>query len=424
MDVARDHLLSRAGLALDQHGRFGGCDGFGQAQHIEPASRVADGTGARGSFAAFDLLAERPVLDTQLAVLRRAFEDGEELVVVKRLLDVIEGALVHRLHGALQRGLRRHQNDGRVGVLLPRGGKDLDAADVGHADIREHDVRLDRTEALESLTATTSRVRVEARIAQQDAERFENARLVVDHENGRRAIVAHVYAGESGAPAESSAPVCTWQGSTMVNRVPEVELSRYTRPRCASMARCTTASPSPLPPGFVVKNGSKSRSRFSGATPGPSSLTLMATAPSRSVALLPTCSGDGIETSRCTRPPGGDAWMAFKSKLNNARCRRSSSPSMVSWPTSMRVSISIPSVRAGCASARRTVSFTSVARSTGSRRATRTRAKSRNSDSRRLSRSDSRMTSRASVCSSDPVMGERASCSTALRMDASGFLIS
>ena len=55
---------------------------------------------------------------------------------------------------------------------------------------------------------------------------------------------------------------------------------------------------------------------------------------------------------------------------------------------------------------------------------TRTRAKSRNSDSSRLSRSDSRMTRRASVCSSVPENGERASCSTALRIDASGFLIS
>src|SRR5260221_534206 len=80
------------------------------------------------------------------------------------------------------------------------------------------------------------------------------------------------------------------------------------------MARCTTASPRPLPPGFVVKNGSKSRSRFSGAMPGPSSLTLMATAPSRSVALLPTCSGDGIETSTCTRPPGGDAFEPLRAK--------------------------------------------------------------------------------------------------------------
>src|SRR5258708_33546001 len=319
MDVARDDFFTRTGLTLNQHGRFGGGDRFGQAQHIEPASRVADGTGTRGSFAAFDLLGKRPVLDARLAVLGRSLEDGEELVVVKRLLYVIEGALIHRLHGTLQRGLRRHQNDGRVRVLLPRRSKNLDAADVGHADIGEHDVRLDRAEALQSLAATARRVRVEARIAQEDAERFQNALLIVDDENRRRAIVAHVYAGESGAPVESSAPVCTWQGSTMVNRVPEVELSRYTRPRCASMARCTTASPSPLPPGFVVKNGSKSRSRFSGATPGPSSLTLMATAPSRSVALLPTCSSDGIVTSRCTRPPGGDAWMAFNSKLNNAR---------------------------------------------------------------------------------------------------------
>ena len=123
---------------------------------------------------------------------RRALEDRQQLVVAERLLDVIEGALVHRLHRRLQRGLRRHEDDGRVRVLLARRGEDLDAADVGHPDVGEHDVGLQLGELRESRPAAVRGVRVEAGVAQQDAERLENPLLVVDDEHGGCAGGDHV----------------------------------------------------------------------------------------------------------------------------------------------------------------------------------------------------------------------------------------
>ena len=138
----------------------------------------ADRPRAALAFVAPDLLLERLVLDAQLAMLGGAAQDRDQLVVAERLLDVIEGAFVHRLHRRLQRGLRRHEDDRHVRILLPRRGEDLDAADVRHADVGEDDVR-DSTRAmlLEPRLAAVRDVRREALVAQQDVERIENARF-------------------------------------------------------------------------------------------------------------------------------------------------------------------------------------------------------------------------------------------------------
>ena len=61
-------------------------------------------------------------------MLGGAAEDRDQLVVAERLLDVVERALVHRLHRRLQRGLRGHENDRHVGIARARRGEDLDAA--------------------------------------------------------------------------------------------------------------------------------------------------------------------------------------------------------------------------------------------------------------------------------------------------------
>ncbi len=102
---------------------------------------------------ASNLLLERLVLDAKLPMLGGAPQDRDQLVVAERLLDVVERALVHRLHRRLQRGLRGHEDDRHVGIALPRGREDLDAAHVRHADVGEHDVRRQLADALEARLA-------------------------------------------------------------------------------------------------------------------------------------------------------------------------------------------------------------------------------------------------------------------------------
>src|SRR2546422_5210129 len=62
------------------------------------------------------------------------------IVVRERLLDVVERPLVHRLDGALERGLGGHEDDGGLRVLIAHRSEDLGARDARHLDVREHDV--------------------------------------------------------------------------------------------------------------------------------------------------------------------------------------------------------------------------------------------------------------------------------------------
>ena len=117
VDVPRDDLLAGSRFALNEDGRFRRRDRLGQPQHLKPAAAVADRAGSDRAFPTLDLLTERPVLDAQFAMLGRPLEDGQQFVVPERRLDVIESALVHRLHRRLQRGLRGHENHRRVRIL-------------------------------------------------------------------------------------------------------------------------------------------------------------------------------------------------------------------------------------------------------------------------------------------------------------------
>ena len=58
------------------------------------------------------------------------------------------------------------------------------------------------------------------------------------------------------------------------------------------------ASPSPVPLGLVVKNGSNSRSRTSGGMPGPSSETTSSTSASTGSALQPDRPASGTHVQR------------------------------------------------------------------------------------------------------------------------------
>src|SRR5215208_2100798 len=116
-------------------------------------------------------------------MFRGAAQDGDQLVVSEWLLDVIEGAFVHRLHSRLQRRLRRHQDYRTVWIALSRGCQYFDAGNVWHPNVGEHDVGRGAHEVLERLLAPLCEQRGEALVAEKDVQRVENARLVIHDED-------------------------------------------------------------------------------------------------------------------------------------------------------------------------------------------------------------------------------------------------
>src|SRR3712207_8795360 len=59
---------------------------------------------------------------------------------------LFRSAGVHRLDGALERGLRGHQDDRRHRVLVPGGGQDVETGHLWHAHVGEDQVVHARSE--------------------------------------------------------------------------------------------------------------------------------------------------------------------------------------------------------------------------------------------------------------------------------------
>src|SRR5436309_2429246 len=125
-----------------------------------------------------------PISSKKKVPPRRAAADRHEVVVGKRLLDVVERALVDRLDRALQRRLRGHQDDRGFGVLLAHRGKNVGAGDTRHLDVGEHDVGRRRLQRLETRLAPLRGDDVEPFALQEDAEHVQDPQLVVDDQNG------------------------------------------------------------------------------------------------------------------------------------------------------------------------------------------------------------------------------------------------
>ena len=216
------------------------------------------------------------------------------------------------------------------------------------------------------------------------------------------------------------------RGSTREPR-PVRRCRRRRSPRCASIARCTTASPSPLPPGFVVKNGSNSRSRISAGCRRPSSVTRTAHASAgrtrrrRSVLGRPSA-----RASTRTSPPARRRLHRVQREVEDGAMQQ-----VLVAVDDQRVARRRRTRRArhrgrsGCALASVAAPRTSAREIDRLRRAPRARARSRGT--RRAVATDDPTRARSARRASARrrrVRGDRASCSTALRMDASGFLIS
>src|SRR5439155_1740337 len=98
-------LLPGPRRSLDAHGALGGRHLLSELQHVLKGARLAQRLDEPGALPPTDLLLELLVLGLEEPLLRRTPANRDEIVVRERLLDVVERPLVHRLDGALERGL-------------------------------------------------------------------------------------------------------------------------------------------------------------------------------------------------------------------------------------------------------------------------------------------------------------------------------
>src|SRR5690606_7995043 len=119
-----------------------------------------------------------------------------------------------------------------------------------HPHVADDDVGLRGAERLEARLAPLRHRHLVALLPEEDPEGVEDPGLVVDDQH--RGLLPH-----------RRHATLHLTGRYTVNVVPRpgAESTRM-RPRWASTARCTTASPRPVPPGRPVTHGSTSRSRI------------------------------------------------------------------------------------------------------------------------------------------------------------------
>ena len=181
----RDELLAGAGFAGNEDRALALGDELRAADHV--LHRLAAPDDAVVVELLVALADEIPVLAAQTLMVEGAAHHDQQLVDLERLLQVVERAELHRLDGALHRGVRRHHQNLGPFVLRRRPHELADEIQTG--DLRHHVVHEEHVEGAFAeqplrLTGTRRLRHLVPGVAQRAAEGPEDLFLIVDEQNG------------------------------------------------------------------------------------------------------------------------------------------------------------------------------------------------------------------------------------------------
>jgi hypothetical protein len=151
VDRPRHELLARAALAEDEDRRGGGRD---LAEDVEDRLHLL--AAADDAFEAVALVEgalELDVREDELPLLEGLADLGAEDVEVDRLVQVVVGALVHRLQGGLVRGVAGEHDDLGLGGAAADVAHDVQSRHVAHDQVGEDQVEALLVDELEALGA-------------------------------------------------------------------------------------------------------------------------------------------------------------------------------------------------------------------------------------------------------------------------------
>ncbi|MEZ5419009.1 MAG: hypothetical protein R2708_16955 [Vicinamibacterales bacterium] len=134
VDGPGHELLARAALARDEYRRPAGGGLDDQVEHL-PHLRAAADDARELVVAGLQALLEREVLGDEAAPLDGVVQHDEDLVVLERLRDVVEGAPLHGAHGGLHRRVGRDHDHGQFVVDGPNGVEHLQPVHAGHHQV-------------------------------------------------------------------------------------------------------------------------------------------------------------------------------------------------------------------------------------------------------------------------------------------------
>ncbi len=109
----------------------------------------------------------------------------DEHIAIEGLQNIIDRALLHRLHGGLHVDHAGYHDDILVGSSFLDSADELGTVDPRHHEIRNHDLEILALEDVQSLFARGGGLNVIARVAEQSLGQLTEIALVIDCQNSR-----------------------------------------------------------------------------------------------------------------------------------------------------------------------------------------------------------------------------------------------
>src|SRR6267142_1143518 len=204
------------------------------------------------------------VLSRALATRDTLRDRVEQLLIVERLGEELQRASLH--------GSDRHRDVTAPGYEHNRQFKaqpsqfclELQPAEIRQVNIKHQAVGILQSIRTQTLRRGAERLHLKAGGANRPRQRHTDRHVVVDDEDPRRPFVHTPSIAAAGRAKRTVVPKSAFEAA-------------QSRPPNASTMPRQIARPMPMPSAFVVKNGSKSRSRYFGSIPTPASATATST---------------------------------------------------------------------------------------------------------------------------------------------------
>ena len=178
VDGAREDLLAGPALAGDQHPRVGARDHVGLGELVLHQLVAGDDVGA-------------PVLGDvrEAGHLERLLHVVEQILLVHRLGQETEGAALGGMHGVGNRAMRGEDDDLESRPAALQLLEQADAVHLVHAQVRDHEVGPESRAGGERGRGAFDGLDLVVLGPQPDGQEPQQARVVVDHQNPRLALL-------------------------------------------------------------------------------------------------------------------------------------------------------------------------------------------------------------------------------------------
>ena len=130
-----------------------------------------------------ELLLQLDVLLFDVLFVQRLVDDDLQLFQVERLHDVVFGAELHGLDGVVGGGVGRDHDHRQLLIVGLDLLEQLDAVEVGHADVGDDQVVFPPFQLLERVQAAHRLIHLVALLAQDERQHVAQAVVVIDQQN-------------------------------------------------------------------------------------------------------------------------------------------------------------------------------------------------------------------------------------------------